>query len=382
MNKTLSALMVVSVAAALLLGLAPGAALAQEQIIAPGDQIQVTVLGESDLTKRVIVDSQGKISLPLAGEVEVGGVGTSEAAARLRNKLTKYYKNPQVTVEVTEAAKRMVVVSGAVKTPGVYLIDPTTTVIAALTLAGGYTTEADLSKVTVTRGPRKDMVMNVDLNQFLSGAKPEENIALQSGDTVVVPEKNPVAGTVYVLGEVNQRGSFPLREGMTFREAVAAAGGVTGMADVNKVTIKHRDEAVGVPVDFAKANAGDPSANVALLSGDTIFVPAIETTGTFTIIGPVAKPGQYPTRANMYITDALAAAGGQTEIANLSSVRVTRVSGGKTQTIKVDISRISDGKTENVAVQPGDTILVGQKKPPMDKIRAGGLLLSLLFLLR
>lgn len=355
---------------------------ADEQIIAPGDILNITVLGEPDLTKKVIVDVQGKISLPLAGEVEVGGVTPTEASARLRNSLTKYLKAPQVTVEVAEAAKRMVVISGAVKTPGVYSIDSATTLMGGLTLAGGYTPEADLSKVTVTRGPKKDNVMNIDLTQFMSGAAPQQNIPLQANDTIVVPEKNPIAGQVYVLGEVNQRGAFPMREGMTFREAIAAAGGVTQLADVTKVTIKHENQVEGTTIDFPKATAGDPNANFAILSGDSIYVPALETNGNFTIIGPVARPGQYPLRGNMYITDAIATAGGTTDTGNLGDVTVTHVSGGKTRTVKANLPKISDGKTQNVALEPGDQILVGTKKPPLDKTKVGGLLVSLLFLLK
>jgi protein involved in polysaccharide export with SLBB domain len=382
MHKRLITLALLLAVAGLLVSLPAGIARADEQIIAPGDMLSVTVLGEPDLTKKVIVDIQGKITLPLAGEIEVGGVTPTEASARLRNSLTKYVKNPQVTIEVAEAAKRMVVISGAVKTPGVYQIDGSTTLMAGLTLAGGYTPEADLSKVTVTRGPKKDNVMNIDLTQFMSGANPEQNIALQANDTVVVPERNPIAGQVYVLGEVNQRGAFPMRAGMTFREAVAAAGGITQLADVTKVTIKHENQTDGTVVDFPKASAGDPNANFALLSGDSIYVPAMETNGNFTIIGPVARPGQYPLRGNMYITDAIATAGGTTEIGNLSNVTVTHVSGGKSRTVKVNVPKISDGKTENVALEPGDQILVGTRKPPVDKVRLGGLLASLLFLLK
>lgn len=372
--------LIVSLGACLIVS--PNSACAEEAIISSGDILGITVLGESDLTKRVVVDAEGKISLPLAGEVEVGGVTTAEAAARLRNKLTKYIKNPQVTVEIAEARTRLVVVSGAVKTPGVYPIEGGTTVMAALTLAGGYTPEADLSKVTVTRGPRKDQVVSLDLTQFLSGAKPTENILVQNGDTIVVPEKNPVSGSVYILGEVNQRGPYPLREGMTFREAIAAAGGVTEAADTSKITVKHHNDTVGATIDYVKATAGDPTANIALAGGDTIYVPAYETSGTFTIIGPVARPGQYPIRGNMQLTDAIAAAGGTTDTGNLSNVKITRVTGGKTRSIKADVPKISDGRAENVAIEPGDMILVGTRKQPTDKIRAAGLLVSLLFLFR
>jgi len=345
---------------------------ADDSVIASGDILSVTVLGEPQLTKRVVVDALGKITLPMAEEVEVGGVTTGEAAVRLKNKLTKFIKNPQVTIEIAEAAKRQVIVTGAVKTPGIYEVAANARLTTALTLAGSYTPEADISKITVTRGPRRDTVINIDLNEFLSGRKPETDLVLQPGDLILVPEVGSTAGNVFVLGEVSQRGSFPLTQGMTLREAIAAAGGVTDLADTSKMTIKHKDDASGASVDWA---------NIVLQVGDTIFVPAVEVLGAFTILGPVAKPGQYPVKRDMLITDALAVAGGTTERGNLSKVRITRGSGEKPETINCDIPKITAGQAKNVVVQANDVILVGERKSSKDKVRGGGLLLSLLYLI-
>ena len=356
---------------------------AGEQVIAPGDILNVVVLGEADLSRRVVVDAHGKITIPLANEVDVGGITITEAAARLRNQLTKYIKNPQVTIEIAEAARRVVSVSGAVKTPGVHEITGDSTLMSVISQAGGQTPEADLSKIVVTRGPMRDKVFTVDLTEFVSGAKPEANIQVLPGDTVVVPEANPISGSVYVLGEVNVRGPVVLRQGMTFREAVAAAGGVTANADTAKVTVKHQSEAVGAPVEFVKAMAGDPNANPALKSGDTIFVPAYETTGQFTIFGPVGQPGQYPIVGKMYITDAIAKAGGATDRGNLAKVRLSRPLGnGEFKHFKVNIAKVADGRAQNIEMRPGDTILVGDRKDRGDKYRAAGVLVSLLLLLK
>lgn len=383
MFRRLITAVLVPTVAAMILPLLGSVAYAQGgQTIGPGDIIGITVLGEPDLTKRVVVDMNGKISLPMINEVEVGGKTTTEAATAIRTKLKEFVKNPQVTVEITEAAQRMVVVSGAVKAPGVYKIETDTRLMGALTLAGGYTPDADLSKITVTRGGKTDVALTVDLTEFVSGVRPEANIVLSAGDTIVVPEKTPIEGSVFVLGEVNQRGPLPLRQGMTLRECLAAAGGVTQQADTSRITLKRKDQSESVRVDYAKLMAGDPIADIVLQVGDTIVVPAAETLGTFTILGPVARPGQYPVVGMMYITDALAAAGGTGPTGKLSDVRIRRTVGTKVQTLKADVQKITAGKTENVVVQPGDVILVAEKKPPIDTLRAAGILVSLMFLFR
>jgi len=376
-RRLITAASVLTVAVALMPLLGSGVCAQGAQSIAPGDIISITVLGEPDLTKRVVVDMNGKIGLPMINEVEVGGKTTTEAATEIKTKLVQFIKNPQVTVEISEAAQRMVVVSGAVKTPGVYRIQPDTRLMGALTMAGGYTPDADLSRISVTRGGNKDATLVVDLSEFLSGVKPEANILLGPGDTIVAPEKNPIEGSVYVLGEVNQRGPQPLRQGMTLRECLAAAGGVTPLANTSKITLKHKDQSENIPVDYAKLVAGDPIADIVLQVGDTILVPAAETLGTFTILGPVTRPGQYPVTGTMYITDAIAAAGGTGPTGKLNSVRIRRTVGKKVTTLKADIPRITAGRAENVAIQVGDIILVGEKKPPVDKVRAAGVLASL-----
>jgi polysaccharide biosynthesis/export protein len=384
LRKLAAAMLVLIVAAIFVCPTVGFGQTAEEETIAPGDILSVTVLGEPDLTKRVIVDSHGKITIPLANEVQVGGSTTSQAADKLRDQLTKYLKNPQVTIEIAEAAKRQVVVSGAVKVPGVYDITSNTTIVAAITLAGGYNPDADLSQITVTRGAKRDVVLNVDLTKFFAGANPEANIMLQAGDTIVVPESSTVGGSVFVLGEVTQKGPQPIRQGLTFREAIASAGGLTDQADTSKITIKHRADSAGTPVEYVKAISGDPAMDIAMQPGDTIFVPALETQGMFTILGPVARPGQYPIRGTMYITDAIAAAGGATDRGNLNKISLTRsaASGGKAETLKLDVPKIAEGKSENVAMQPGDTVMVSERKAPVDKIRVAGFLLSLIYLLK
>lgn len=382
LTKLVLTALVLAVAVALIPASPMPAMAADVLVIVPGDILSITVLGEPELTRRVVVDAHGKITLPMANEVEVGGVAPAEAAGRIKSALLKFIKIPQVTVEVAEPAKRLVVVSGAVKTPGIYDIGPDTTLMAILSKAGGYTPDADLGRVTVTRGTQRDSAIHCDLTGFLAGTKPEANINIEAGDTIVIPEKNPVEGMVFVLGEVNSRGQFPMRQGMTFREAIASSGGPTALANTDGVIIRHKNGGADIPVDYNKAVIGDPVANMVLEVGDTIVVPAKEIKGTFTIFGPVVRPGQYPVVANMNISDAIVAAGGTTELGNLNKVQLTRaLPTGKTQSIKIDVPKIMEGKATNVAIQPGDTIRVSEKRAPVDKLRALGLLGTLLLLL-
>lgn len=122
--------------------------------IGPADVLEVAVYQEEDLKAKVTVDAKGMVSLPLLGSVQVGGSTTDEAAATIRNLYGKdYLVNPQVTVAVTERAKRRFTVMGQVNRPGVFEFPPDESVnlLQAMAMAGGYTRLASPSKVTLQR---------------------------------------------------------------------------------------------------------------------------------------------------------------------------------------------------------------------------------------
>jgi polysaccharide export outer membrane protein len=122
--------------------------------IGSADVLEVAVYQEEDLKAKVTVDAKGMVSLPLLGSVRVGGSTTDEAAATIRDLYGKdYLVNPQVTVAVTERAKRRFTVMGQVSRPGVFEFPPEESVnlLQAMAMAGGYTRLASPSKVTLQR---------------------------------------------------------------------------------------------------------------------------------------------------------------------------------------------------------------------------------------
>jgi polysaccharide export outer membrane protein len=134
--------------------------------IGAADVLQVAVYQEEDLNAKVTVDGKGMVSLPLLGSVHVGGRTTDEAAAVIRDLYGKdYLVNPQVTVAVTERAKRRYTVLGQVSRPGVYEFPPeeSVTLLQAIAMAGGYTRLASPSKLTLQRQEREGLrVLKVD----------------------------------------------------------------------------------------------------------------------------------------------------------------------------------------------------------------------------
>jgi len=355
---------------------------AENYLIKPGDSLGVTVLGEPDLTRRVVVGPQGGIALLLASEVKVAGLTTSQAADQIAKQLREFIKNPQVTVELLEPAKMQVTVSGEVQRPGVYPVAAGARLLDVIAAAGGYTATADLSRVAVSHADNSAAATIVDLSKFLLSGDASVNVPVTAGDTVLIPTRETATvGTVMILGAVRQSGQHPITQGMTLREAVMLAGGPTELADLSKVTLRHEGSPLAITVDYASAAAGDPSANPALKPGDVIYVAMREQLGFYTIQGAVASPGRYDLRGKTSVTEAIAIAGGVRDRAKLSDVRILRASNGAAQTIRANVSEIMAGRAENPAIQNGDSVFVPGGKGRPDYLRILSLVISLGWLL-
>ena len=134
--------------------------------LGPEDVIEVFVWKEPDLSTSVVVRPDGKVSLPLIGELPVNGKTATELQKEIGQKLKQYIADPMVNVIVKEVNSAKVSVLGEVKTPGIYKIKDRATVLDAVALAGGFTEYAKRSKVTVIRpgssGEQKRIKVNVE----------------------------------------------------------------------------------------------------------------------------------------------------------------------------------------------------------------------------
>src|SRR5215831_15259733 len=134
--------------------------------LGPDDVIEVFVYKEQELSTTVVVRPDGKISLPLIGELSVSGKTAVELQREISQKLAQYIASPTVNVIVKEVNSAKVSVLGEVKTPGMYKIKDRATVLDAIALAGGFTEYAKRDKVTLIRidsnGQPQQFRINVD----------------------------------------------------------------------------------------------------------------------------------------------------------------------------------------------------------------------------
>ena len=201
----------------------------QQYKLASGDTIKIHVFGEDDLNMEVRLDSTGAINYPFLGKVRVTGLTVSGLESKLINGLRDgYLINPQVNVSIVE--HRSFYVEGEVKNPGGYPYKPGLTVRKAISLAGGYTEFAAKDRFKI----RYDKSPDAQVDTVSADAQ------VGPGDSVTVDKS-----IFYIDGEVEKPGSYPFQPGLTLREAVSLAGGLTERASESNIVIVSKDGTQG-----------------------------------------------------------------------------------------------------------------------------------------
>ena len=163
--------------------------------IGPEDVLEITVWRNTDLSKVVAVRPDGRISLPLIGDVGAAGRTAAELARAIAEKLKEFKENPQVSIVVKEVNSYAIYVLGEVTKPGKYPLLSKTTLLQAITLASGFTPAAARNKMVIFRfGDQngKDIKIKASYDDIIMRDESLQNVQLKPGDTIVVPSETMV----------------------------------------------------------------------------------------------------------------------------------------------------------------------------------------------
>lgn len=252
--------------------LVAGSAMGQAPVrIDVKDQVRVTVVGTELPVGPFTVDADGAIDYPYVGRIAARGLTARELGAQIATRLVQaqvLVGSPQVTVDLQQTPNKTVTVSGAVNTRGEYAFAGEITVFDALVKAGGASAEAG-DEVLLIRARRADRpegagatvdddVITLSRRDIEGGAFARSNL-LEDGDRIIVNR----ARQVYIDGYVSRPGGYTVEAGMTLRQALSLAGGVTELGAVNRVRVLRNGKRVE-DVELDKT---------VIQPGDTITVP-------------------------------------------------------------------------------------------------------------
>ena len=159
-----------------------------DYIIRPPDVLEISVYGEPELSRQLVVRPDGRVSFPLIGDIRVAGRSTRQVKELVDQKLNAFVPEASSTVIVRDLGSLMYFVIGQVAKPGVFNVSTPLTVLQALSLAGGMTTFADTDDILIIRGHGEaTQRLRFDYSEVRKGKKLEDNILLERGDVVLVP---------------------------------------------------------------------------------------------------------------------------------------------------------------------------------------------------
>src|SRR3984885_1818000 len=232
----------------------PAPASSTSYVLGPEDQITVRVFAADDIPdKPVQIDNDGSVTLPMIGQVHAAGLTVEQLQANLVTAYKKYFKDPQVTVQVNDFRSQPVSVAGNVNTPGVVQLKGNRNLMEVLGQAGGLRADAG-DNVLITRnlneGPipvtgaftdptGKYSIAHIDVRTIMNGKDPEGNILIKPHDVITVPR----ARLIYVLGNVGRPGGYVLTENetMSLTQAIALAGGWDKTAALSAARVLRAD---------------------------------------------------------------------------------------------------------------------------------------------
>jgi polysaccharide export outer membrane protein len=265
---------------AVLLTIAAGAVaqdlpiLSADAPVGPRDVLEIKVLEDANISGRVTVNDDGLIQLNVLGKVQAAGLTSTQIEGKIKALLeADILTKATVSVQVVEFASKPISVVGAVVRPGRIGATGNTTLIQAITQAGGLAAGhgRELYVLRTGRNGLSEQVA-IDIDQLMIQGKPELNIPLAPNDLVNVPLDMPVA--IYVMGEVMRPGKVDFRSSQTptLLQAIAAAGGPTDRAS-RRVVLKRMVNAkeLTIKINYRDILSGKRNDEI-LRDNDTVFL--------------------------------------------------------------------------------------------------------------
>lgn len=235
-----------------------------------GDQVTIQVWEKPELSGTQFIGPDGAVTVPVAGTMRIAGQTREEAANAVAKALGKFYTGVSVTLKVDQYLANRITVVGRVKQPGVLRFEKNPTLLEVIARAGGLPDgPVNLTHCAVIRG--RDKMAWIDLKSLSDGREPALNLKLRADDLVLVPEDGDLP--IYVLGQVLKPGPLRWVRGMTFMDAISQAGGPSRDSLPSNILLVRPGQNRRVVVSVDDILSPLNTSNVALESGDIIYVP-------------------------------------------------------------------------------------------------------------
>jgi polysaccharide export outer membrane protein len=329
-----------------------------DYVLGPGDELRITVWGRIEGQWSVVVDRDGKISLPKVGILSVAGLSFKELKELLSKELSKYYVGFEMNVSIGALRTIRVYVVGNAERPGAYTISSLSTMINALFEAGGPSKTGTMRDIQLKRNGQT--VVHFDLYDFLLKGDKTKDSRLLPEDVIFIP---PVGSVTAVMGNVNNPAIYELKGETKISQLIELAGGLNTIAFGGRMQVERiRDSNLQVVFEADLNSIKDK--DISLQSGDVIKIFAIVPDKRIVkVTGAVQREGEYGFSPNLTVRDLIALAGGLKYYAYSKEAELTRIhvtdKGPETEKIVFNLEKALSGDHENnVSLKENDYLFV------------------------
>lgn len=270
-------------------------------VLAPGDEVQLQVWGATNLNLNLTIDRQGQVMVPRVGPLSLVGVQAGQLDGVFKAHLTKVLANVEVAAHVSKLRSIQVYVVGHAAQPGVYTLSSLSTLVNALFASGGPGNKGSMRQIQLKRGGKT--VSQLDLYDFIGAGNAQTDVALQTGDVIVIP---PVGPRVAIHGAFDHAAIYELKPAeTTLKDILAKGGGVPVLATSQKALLERVVPSAQPPRQVADLALNDIGLSTALKDGDIVTLLGIssEFSNAITLKGNVGSPSRYSYKSGMRISD-------------------------------------------------------------------------------
>ena len=329
--------------------------------LSAGDEVLIDVWGDSELNLKLTLSPEGTIIIPNVGPVALSGLTIEEAENRIKQELGKIMwnlvdgKEPNTFVSVGLGKIRSIKVNivGEAVAPGTYTLSSLASLFNALYAAGGVNAIGSLRNIRVYRNNKE--IANLDVYDYLLNGKYDTNIRLEDNDMIII---EPYEQLVNTHGKIKRNRTFELRKGETLEDLLKMAGGFTGDAFTEDVTIKRKS---GSRYQIATVTAEEFPTFV-LQDGDSLLVDSVIPfyDNRITITGSVWRPGEYELSPKVHtVKQLIKQAAGLKGDEFIGRAHLTRLNPDFTSTvIAIDIQGIMNGEIPDMELQKEDKLYI------------------------
>jgi len=296
-----------------------------DYIVGASDEIFVRVWGSVDADLRLVVDREGRITIPKVGAVKVGGVNYRSLSKIVQNAVNQMYSGVNVATTMGQMRGIRVYVTGFAESPGAYTVNNLSSMVNVVMAAGGPSVSGSFRNIQLLRGGK--LVSTFDLYDLLLKGDKSADRPVTSEDVIYV---GPVGGQVAIFGAINKPAIYELKAKESINELLAFAGGFASGAVttyINYMGLATRSNG------FREVKNAQFNTQI-LFDGDIFFATnslsiaesTIRQNRLVTIGGEVNRPGQYLLEPTQTLQDLVMQAGGFTSNAYLYGTRLERLS--------------------------------------------------------